>query len=767
MNQAESWRRLGIGDGWEPETIEAGPSRLRGEPLESDGGEGDARKRRSDPSRTRRRRRPPPTPPTSSPLLALLPPFLLPFVGTASAAPAPAPPRARAALPTPPPIAPREAARDAAPLIDKRVKYPTTVITPSILPTSVAYVDETKLPYLLTQHEDGVWRKAEGGWYLYGRKVATPTSGPIFADADGNGTVTDSTTNSTASAKPTYAVEEALPNGWGISSNRTSIYRVPLIAVASVIMAVVIVALIIIYVLGRRKRHRKQKRAKERLRRKALAAAGLNEQDINGSAAEEAFREKLKEMEEKHAQKKKRDGQMGLAKSKVRGWNSRLGHLRRRKGKGVARSPGTETPAGEDEDKDMEVDGVQDGVQQRGREGEAERMQEGEQAAVQDTASSEEQSETTANDNPSTAESSTPTIPTAPTPYFPPAYRPASVRSIPTGAGSSSAGPSRLPASTFAPEPDADEHDDPSVSAHSSRGASSSTGRPTAMSSTEKTSAPGYYPAPATEDGELALAVASRSDGKSRMVDPPPVSDDEEAERERIRHIATDDKRVLERLRMGGSAPPEAGGGAGGEEAPASASAPEVAVDEHGFERLEVVEEEVGEASAPSEPAESAFPPPPRLSARMAQYEPSAPPSLPPSMDTRHLLPSSPPVLDGGASAPSAPPFALDGDEDDDGDLYDEGPGRFDRRVELEAALPSAPPLAPDEDDEPTGHSHGSDSSSASPDLSSGTAPSAPEEGAHDEEEEAEGERSPTAVDAQSRNGSASGPGLFLPRYEP
>lgn len=87
------------------------------------------------------------------------------------------------------------------------------------------------------------------------------------------------------------------------------------------------------YALNRRKKHRKQKRAKERLRRKALAAAGLTEDDIKGSAAEAAFKEKLAELERKHKAKKKRDGQMGLARSKVKGWNARLGTVRRRKGK--------------------------------------------------------------------------------------------------------------------------------------------------------------------------------------------------------------------------------------------------------------------------------------------------------------------------------------------------------------------------------------------------------------------------------------------------
>lgn len=45
-------------------------------------------------------------------------------------------------------------------------------------------------------------------------------------------------------------MEENLPTGWGQSSNRTDFYKVPLIAVASVILAIGLVTIIFMCVLG-------------------------------------------------------------------------------------------------------------------------------------------------------------------------------------------------------------------------------------------------------------------------------------------------------------------------------------------------------------------------------------------------------------------------------------------------------------------------------------------------------------------------------------
>ena len=140
--------------------------------------------------------------------------------------------------------------------------------------------------------------------------------------------------------------------------------------------------------------------------------------------------------------------------------------------------------------------------------------------------------------------------------YFPPAYRPASVRSYRMSDPAASAGLSRPTASTSMNE------DVCSLS----------------RSPMEKTHTSGYYPAPATEDSEAAMAVVARIDGKARMLVP---DEGEDKEVLRTRHIATDDKTVLEQLRLGASAPPALS--LEGTLAEDSPSAPDVEVDEHGF----------------------------------------------------------------------------------------------------------------------------------------------------------------------------------------
>ncbi|WVF66866.1 hypothetical protein IAT40_001609 [Kwoniella sp. CBS 6097] len=717
-------------------------------------------------------------------IFSYIPPFLLPFIRTSYAAPAPtptpAPPPTRPdrSIPLPtishPPYDPRHEEY-------KRVQYLTSVSTPSILPTEIKYVDETVLPYLLTRHDDGTWRRADGGWSLYGKQISAPSTKPILADADGDGSVPDPS----ATTPPSYAVESVLPNGWGVSSNRTSIYKVPLIAIASVIMAMVIVALILFTVLGRRKRHRKQKRAKERLRRKALAAAGIKEDELNGSAAEAAFKEKLAELEKQHLAKKKRGGQAGLAVGKVRGWNSRMSALRRRKGKGRGKEGGEKGDATIEviqEDEDKPVDGVDDGQpptptsvlerspnedngstsqrsHRRFNDGDDDEPPErGEGGSAGDIGSAARQAnggqeEATAGE--ATAGNPRPVLP----PHFPPAYRPASVRSLPRDtASSSSAGPSHLTRSNTDNIP------------HVPTGA-------------EKTQAPGYYPAPATADGEVALAVASRSDGKARLVDPAP--EQEEEVEERVRHIATDDKRVLEQLRLGGSAPPVAGQAANLSHNEDGPSAPAVHVDAEGFEQLEEGDlslQAILDHAGPSAPSpastiagDSLLPPPPKLKQRFSASEehtrpslprptssavfddshllPSAPP-MPASSDESSLIPSAPPMLDddnneegeGGiahtASAPSAPVFEIGGDESEQSDEGLNQPGRVDQDEQQEVLA--------DQADRPTNDviTHGLDDHPRSArDLN--------------------GPGSNTGSGIISRSDSGSGPALFLPRYEP
>jgi hypothetical protein len=239
--------------------------------------------------------------------------------------------------------------------------------------------------------------------------------------------------------------------------------------------------------------------------------------------------------------------------------------------------------------------------------------------------------ETNTNETSSTGFSRSATQPPTAT-YFPPAYRPASVRSLQVQpSGSSSRPPPTAP--------------------------------PTAPV-VEKTTAPGYYPAPATEDSEVALAVASRSDGKQRMDAPPP----DEEEEQRVRHIATDDKHVLERMRLGGSAPPRH---EADEDGP---SAPIVQVDEQGFELHNHDEEHdtrelapvVGESS-------SSLPAPPQrpihrvyseadLAETMKGDESHLLPSAPPAHED-HLVPSAPPPAHEDHLVPSAPPFIPEEEE--------------------------------------------------------------------------------------------------------
>ncbi|WWC87667.1 uncharacterized protein L201_002558 [Kwoniella dendrophila CBS 6074] len=746
----------------------------------------------------------------------LLPTFLLPFLPSTFAAPAPVPPPSRTHRLTPRSNSATATASPASTFtsidatssvssesIDpsttfdehRKIQYLTSVSIPSILPTDNVYVDETVLPYLLSRHDDGYWRRVEGGWSIYGRQIAAPTHSPgtVLAD-DGQGSVDDSQPTHTAAS---YAVESVLPNGWGVSSNRTSLYKIPLIATASVIMAAGIVAFIIFYVLGRRKKHRKRKRAKERLRRKALAAAGIKEEELNSTAAETAFKEKLQELEEQHMAKKKRSGQAGVAKAKVRVWNQRLG-MRRRKNKATTKtldededgarisvdSAGNNninddgSPGNEDDDEDKPVEGVDElqspsptSILNNSRENEEDENDSirssadhtrgpgggGSQEEIEGTNSAITQDLSTS--GVSTSNSTTTRIP-----HFPPAYRPASVRSLPrqVGSSSSSSGPSQDNITSTS-------SDDPPV-----------------LSGTEKTQAPGYYPAPATEDGEIALAVVSRSEGKSRLIEPPSTtSEDEEEQREeeRIRHIATDDKRVLERLRLGASAPPvtrseQPQPGERDSDIGEGPSAPTVQVDHEGFEQLDV-----SHLHVPSTPGlqhtisssaiqEGILPAPPKLNARLSSRLNTVPSSL---TDTSHLLPSAPPsnsTAEITQDLPSAPPMLGDGD---------------DNEVEISAPpAPSAPLFdSYDEEHEPneSHHSSGPSATSSSTEedqqdqttndnVTEQVAEESRGEGAHGEGED-EGE-SAQHRDCESTFANAvpstAGPGsapVFLPRYEP
>ena len=53
--------------------------------------------------------------------------------------------------------------------VDDKVHIVTTA--PSDIPTAVLIVDETALPYVLTQVQDGSWSKIDDAWFLYGRQA--------------------------------------------------------------------------------------------------------------------------------------------------------------------------------------------------------------------------------------------------------------------------------------------------------------------------------------------------------------------------------------------------------------------------------------------------------------------------------------------------------------------------------------------------------------------------------------------------------------------
>lgn len=222
-----------------------------------------------------------------------------------------------------------------------------------------------------------------------------------------------------------------------------------------------------------------------------------------------------------------------------------------------------------------------------------------------------------------------------PAPYLPPEYRPASVRSY--------------------------QMNDVGVGG-SSRRRSSISG---AVGSTDKTRAPGYYPAPATEDGEQALEVVSRAEGKRPL---PPTDNEGEEERERVRHIATDDKRLLEQMRLGGSAPPRQSAEMEDISAiddQAGPSAPDVEVDQDGFERHDHLFQEM--SKSPSAPSHPDIPAPPVLVNQRSFGSPGPVngshllPSAPPTV-VESALPSAPPLPDSPLM-PSAPPLDFEADE--------------------------------------------------------------------------------------------------------
>ena len=406
---------------------------------------------------------------------------------------------------------------------------------------------------------------------------------------------------------------------------------------------------------NRRKAHRKAKRRAERQRRKALIAAGL---DPNSPPADTALREKLAELDKQHRAKKRKEGHAGFARVKVKKWTH---GLRRRKNNKERETEPEATVEVIEEKPEEEVDVPTPSTRSI--------------SSVMAGDSSDQTDPTTESSRPTDSspdESSVENGAEASTaaPYLPPEYRPASVRSY----RMTDAGPSTR------------REESPEVAA--------------STSGTDKTRAPGYYPAPATEDMEEAVAVVSRAEGKRPL---PPTEDEE-----RVRHIATDDKRLLEQMRLGASAPPQLDR----DDGEAGPSAPHVEVDQDGFEcAAEVLDE-----PSPAPPLHPDLPAPPRPPVqRSITAEPT---------DELHLVPSAPP-LSPEPSSPSAPLAS--------------------------PTMPSAPPLAPEDEE------------------SAPAAPSAPSFDVEELEEEpvvedGELESEPRHLDT---DGPAEGPRVFLPKYEP
>jgi hypothetical protein len=238
-----------------------------------------------------------------------------------------------------------------------------------------------------------------------------------------------------------------------------------------------------------------------------------------------------------------------------------------------------------------------------------------------------------------------------------------------------------------------------------------------------------YFPAPTTEEQEQAVDIAyNRNLGLAQFSGDTSVDGlgtlhaGQSSGRQEVPagvggHVATDDKQVLERLRMAGSAPlpgdngnnasvthsdlqPPTTSTAESNEhhhvVPLQASAPELPVDEDGFERLD------NDLLPPDEPmlaghsntngtaitsrsgTTSAFPLPPAPIAQhsLVYTQPSAP------LGMHSSSPLSPLPMAGIPSAPSAP-FEIPEDEEESTRPSGSSSG---------TAVPSAPPLFEDED---------------------------------------------------------------------
>jgi hypothetical protein len=65
--------------------------------------------------------------------------------------------------------------------IDYDIQYLTSMSTPThALPTNAYVVAETRLPYYLSQAQDGSWTKVDNAWLLYGRQAGVSVIIHVF-----------------------------------------------------------------------------------------------------------------------------------------------------------------------------------------------------------------------------------------------------------------------------------------------------------------------------------------------------------------------------------------------------------------------------------------------------------------------------------------------------------------------------------------------------------------------------------------------------------
>ncbi|ORX36343.1 hypothetical protein BD324DRAFT_609014 [Kockovaella imperatae] len=527
----------------------------------------------------------------------------------------------------------------------------TLSYTPTGLPTSVQQVQETALPLILTRDASGEWHKSDQGWKLYGRAAS---------DSVGHNEVVANGTD--------FAIEATLPKGWGAPNVRTSYYRVPLIAAASLILAAFIVVAIIMLALNRRKAQRRAKRRAERARRKALAAAGISDEQ-SSTGFDSVLRTQLEQIDNQYGIRKRRKKQSTFVQTKVRKWRNGLRRRKSGKGDDDDEDGGDDNHATQEiiyeEPKPIEpVDAPTHQIlSASGRSGSttsaSDSVAHSSHTSPTTTQSSAESNQHTDHHAPRPAEPQL-EYPNEPPPqFFLPAYRPASVRSYNMHDASGSSAPSR---SRSPPGLDADGDEQAS---RMPRG-------------TDKVGAPGYYPAPTTPESEAALAAVQRSEGKTALPRPSsPLAFEREQQSSSMAHVATDDKRVLERMRLGGSAPSAPAMEGVTEAGP---SAPVVEVDAEGFEAVDLAQD-VGSSSAskPSRPVPGHLPEPPRPVRHslipenpLARHDslhllPSAPPATAGEDDS--MGPSAPPMEEEESVPPSAPPINLNNDDED---LYEE-----------------------------------------------------------------------------------------------